>query len=202
MNGSRGSQRKTLSERTWAIALQITRVIPPGADFAALMIARQHGEIWRVPQNTGQLSFGFDGGTGLIGQLPHTLQCSPSSAGHPRQTAVAGEKEVLECNPQRVCRIKKEAGWESVFFGTLNLRVADGVCDGLSAMHELFFERPEDVRHPTNHRIPRMRGGYYYYRATASARSGTQEVLVRRAGNPHDEAGVELKISSVLSESG
>lgn len=77
MNGSRGSQRKTLSERTWAIALQNTRAIPPGEDFAALMIPRQHGEIWRVPQNTGQLSFGIDGGTGLIGQLPHTLLCSP-----------------------------------------------------------------------------------------------------------------------------
>ena len=45
MNGSRGSQRKTLSERIWAIALQNTRANLPGEEFAALMIARQHGEL-------------------------------------------------------------------------------------------------------------------------------------------------------------
>ena len=87
----------------------------------------------------------------------------------------------------------EETGWESVFCGTLNLsRVADGVSDDLSAMRALFFERPEDVKHPTDQRIPKKRGGYCYYRATASVRGETQEVLVRRAGNPHDKRCVEL----------
>ena len=93
-----------------------------------------------------------------------------SSSDRPRQPEVAGEREVFKCNPQRVCRIMKETGWESVFCGTLNLRVADGVSDDLSAMRALFFERPEDVKHPTDQRIPKKRGGYCYYRATASVR--------------------------------
>ena len=76
------------------------------------------------------------------------------------QPEVAGEREVFKCNPQRVRRIKKETGWESVFCGTLNLRVADEVSDDLSAMRALFFERPEDVKHPTNQSIPKKRGSY------------------------------------------
>ena len=115
-----------------------------------------------------------------------------SSSDRPRQPEVAGEREVFKCNPQRVRRIMKETDWESVFCGTLNLRVADGVSDDLSAMRALFFERPEDVKHPTDQRIPKKRGGYCYYRATASVRGETQEVLVRRAGNPHDKRCVEL----------
>ena len=66
-----------------------------------------------------------------------------NSADRPRQPEVAGEREVFKCNPQRVRRIMKETGWENVFCGTLNLRVADGVSDDLSAMRALFFERPE-----------------------------------------------------------
>ena len=115
-----------------------------------------------------------------------------SSADRPRQPEVAGEREVFKCNPQRVRRIMKETGWESVFCGTLNLKVAGGVLDDLSVMRALFFECPEDVTHPTDQRIPKKRGGYYYYRATASVRGETQEVLVRRAGNPHDERCMEL----------
>ena len=107
-----------------------------------------------------------------------------SSADRPRQPAVAGEREVFKCNPQRVRRIMKETGWESIFCGTLNLRVADGVSDDLCAMPALFFERPEDVRHPTDQRIPKKRGGYCYYRATASVRGETQEVLGQTGRQP------------------
>ena len=70
--------------------------------------------------------------------------------------------------------------------------MAGGVFGDLSVMRELFFERPEDVTHPTNHRIPALRRGYYYYRATASVGAETQVVLVRRAGNPHDKTCLEL----------
>ena len=115
-----------------------------------------------------------------------------SSANCPRQPEVASEREVFKLNPQRVRRIKEETGWESVVCGTLNLCVADGVSDNLSAMRASFFERPEDVKHPTNQGLPEKRGGYFYYGATASVRGKTQEVLVRRAGNPHDERCVEL----------
>lgn len=115
-----------------------------------------------------------------------------SSANPPRQPEVAGERHVFKCNPQRVRRIMKETGWETVFCGTLNLRVAGGVSNDLSAMHALFFERPEDVKHPTDQRIPKIRGGYCYYRATVSVRGETQEVLVRRASNPHDGRSMEL----------
>ena len=44
----------------------------------------------------------------------------------------------------------------------------------------------------SDQRIPKKRGGYCYYRATASVRGETHEVLVRRAGNPHDKRCVEL----------
>ena len=86
----------------------------------------------------------------------------------------------------------EETGWETVFDGTLNLVVVEGVLADLRDMWPLFFECPEDIKHPTNPRIPEKRGGYYYYKATASVRGETQEVLVRRAGNPHDERCVEL----------
>ena len=72
------------------------------------------------------------------------------------------------------------------------IEAAEKLSDDLSAMRALFFERPEDVKHPTDQRIPQERGGYCYYRATASVRGETQEVLVRRAGNPHDKRCVEL----------
>ena len=115
-----------------------------------------------------------------------------SSIGRLDQREVAGERDVFKCNPQRVSRILKETGWDSVFCGTLNLRVAGGVSDALSGMCPLFFERPEDVKHPTNQSIPGKRGGYRYYRARASVLGKSQEVLVRRAVNPHDERCIEL----------
>ena len=118
-----------------------------------------------------------------------------SSAVPPKQPEVAGESEVFKCNPQRTRRIREETGWECVFCGTLNLRVAGGTFDALSAMRALFCERPEDVKHPSGQRIPEKRGGYYYYRATASVPGvpgATQEVLVRRADKPHDKRCLEL----------
>ena len=114
-----------------------------------------------------------------------------STSGSPQHANVAGEAEVFECNPQRVRRIMDETGWKSVFYGTLNLEVADGVFDCLSDMRELFFEQPQEVKHPTDPSIPERRKGYYYYRAEISVRGVTQEVLVRRAGNPHNQKCLE-----------
>lgn len=106
---------------------------------------------------------------------------------------VAGEAEVFRCNPQRRRRIMEETGWDTVFDGTLNVRVVDGsVAAGLRDMRALFIERPEDIRHPTSPRLPGIRGGYFYYRAMASRRGETQEVLVRRAGDLRDIRAVEL----------
>ena len=123
-----------------------------------------------------------------------------SSADPPRQQKVAGEAEIFRCNPKRKRRIMRATGWETVFDGTLNLVVANGVVEGLNDLCPLFFERPEDMKHPTNPRIPVIRGGYYYYMASASARSAAHEVLVRRAGNPHDERCVELVAPVKLME--
>ena len=94
----------------------------------------------------------------------------------------------------------EETGWATVFEGTLNLAVAEGVLEGLRDMRPLFFERPQDIKHPTNQRIPKKRGGYYYHRATASVRGETQDVLVRRAGNPPDDRCVELVAPVKLME--
>ena len=94
----------------------------------------------------------------------------------------------------------EEIGWENVFDGTLNLVVPNSVLEGLRDLCPLFFERPEDIEHPTNPRIPEIRGGYYYYMATASVRRKSQEVLVRRAGNPHDDKCVELVAPIKLME--
>ena len=54
-----------------------------------------------------------------------------SSSDPPSQPEVAGEREVFKCNPQRVCRIIKETGWESVFCGTLNLRDCHRTSDSI-----------------------------------------------------------------------
>ena len=123
-----------------------------------------------------------------------------SSADSPKQPEVAGEAKVFRRNPKRKCRIMKMTGWKTVFDGTLNLVVDKGVFADLRDMCPLFHERPEDIEHPTNQRIPEIRRGYYYYEGTASARGKTQEVLVRRAGNPHDERCVELVASVKLME--
>ena len=123
-----------------------------------------------------------------------------SSADPPRQPWIAGEARVFRCNPKRRRRIMKMTGWETVFDGTLNLVVPKGVLAALKDRCPLFHERPEDIEHPTNRRIPEIRCGYYYYEGTASVRGKTQEVLVRRAGNPHDERCVELVASLKLLE--
>ncbi|MYA59452.1 MAG: DUF120 domain-containing protein [Chloroflexi bacterium] len=118
--------------------------------------------------------------------------CRRSSAARPKDAHVAGEREVFKRNPQRKRRIKEETGWLTVFDGTLNLAVPEGVFEALTAKCPLFVERPKDVEHPTNPRIPEIRDGYYYYRAVASVAGEPQEVLVKRAGNPHDKRVVEL----------
>lgn len=123
-----------------------------------------------------------------------------NSADPPKQPDVAGEAEVFRRNPKRKRRIMRTTGWKTVFDGTLNLVVPKGVLADLRDMRPLFHERPEDIEHPTNQRIPEIRRGYYYYAGTASARGKTQEVLVRRAGNPHDERCVELVASVELLE--
>ena len=121
-----------------------------------------------------------------------TVRLRSTSADPRKRRGPAGEAEVFRCNPQRKRRIMEVTRWRDVFKGTLNLDVDDGVVAGLKNMKELFPERPEDIRHPTNPTIPERRGGYHYYEATASVRGKTQEVLVRRARNPHDERCVEL----------
>lgn len=125
-----------------------------------------------------------------------------SSADPPIQPAVAGEAEIFRCNPQRKRRIMKETGWAEVFDGTLNLDVDARVPAHLRAMPPLFWERPEDIRHPTQPRIPERRGGYIYYKAIASARDKVQEVLVRLANKPPSprERGVALVAPVKLRE--
>ena len=102
-----------------------------------------------------------------------------SSADPPKQPSVAGEAEISRRNPQRERRIMEETGWTEVFDGTLNLYVDEKVPAQLRALSPLFWERPEDITHPTHPRIPKMRGGYVYYKATVPARDKVQEVLVR-----------------------
>ena len=85
-----------------------------------------------------------------------------SSADPPRQPEVAGEAEIFRCNPKRKRRIMEATGWETVFDGTLNLQVPKGELEGLKDLCPLFFECPEDIEHPTNPKIPEIRGGYYY----------------------------------------
>ena len=125
-----------------------------------------------------------------------------SSADPPRQPELAGEEDIFRCNPQREHRIMKETGWAEVFDGTLNLDVDEWVPTHLRAMPPLFWERPEDIRHPTHPWIPAKRGGYIYYRAMVSARDKVQEVLVRLAKKPPspNERGVELVAPVKLRE--
>ena len=125
-----------------------------------------------------------------------------SSADPPKQLGVAGEAEIFRCNPQRERRIMGETGWAKVFDGTLNLDVDESVPAHLRALPLLFWERPEDIKHPTNPRIPEMRGGYIYYKARVSARDRVQEVLVRLAKIPPipRERSVELVAPVKLRE--
>ena len=125
-----------------------------------------------------------------------------SSADPPKQPSVAGEAEISRRNPQRERRIMEETGWTEVFDGTLNLYVDEKVPAQLRAMPPLFWERPKDFKHPTNPKIPAMRGGYVYYEAMVSAREKVQEVLVRLSNIPPSpkERGVELVASVKLRE--
>ena len=52
-------------------------------------------------------------------------------------------------------------GWKTPFDGTLNLVVPKGVLADLRDMRPLFHEPAKDIKHPTNQRIPEIRGGYY-----------------------------------------
>ena len=90
--------------------------------------------------------------------------------------------------------------WPKVFPGTLNLRVEERVFEKLSDMEELFYEHPDNIDHPSNPDIPRKRRGYYYYRAKAYAKDNLAEVLVRRAGNPHDKGDVALVAEEKLMD--
>ena len=79
--------------------------------------------------------------------------------------------------------------WRRLEPGTLNLyldRDEDRKkARKLTVVKELIFEPHDEINYPNKwQHIPKIRGGYKYYLATATVKEETQEVLVRRAINP------------------
>ena len=115
---------------------------------------------------------------------------SRSSSTSRRDCDPPGESEIHRLNPLRQKRIlEKMVCWRRLEPGSLNLGVDCKTVDELTEIREIIFEPPDEVEYPPgkSQDIPKFRGGYKYYLATATEKGETQEVLVRRAINPIPE---------------
>lgn len=96
-----------------------------------------------------------------------------------------GEAEVLDRNPHRVEKICSLTGWRRVERGTLNLIVSKEAFDALAGLTPLWAEDGATVAYPPRFaHIPRQRGPYLYFRASAKAGDRREDVLVRRPMHP------------------
>ncbi len=104
-----------------------------------------------------------------------------------------GERNIHDLNLQREEKIREMMGWRRLEPGSLNLCVNCEVVGKLLGVKELLFEPPCEINYPRGwQHIPNVRGGYKYYMATATAKCGTQAVLVRRAATRPIPGLVEL----------
>lgn len=114
-----------------------------------------------------------------------------------------GESRIHELNPKRGERIREKTGWRHLEPGSLNLVVDDeGERKKIGCLMEtkpLVCERPGEVVYPDKwKRIPKERGGYRYYLATArpvksaGEAAQEQEVLLRQAVKPLCRRLIEL----------
>lgn len=112
----------------------------------------------------------------IVGQVESRSSSASFADGPP------GESEIHRLNPQREQRIRKAMDWEFLEPGSLNLRVDDDAVASLAELKAVICEHPDDVRYPKEYEhIPKDRGGYKYYSATATVGHETEKVLVRRA---------------------
>ena len=96
-------------------------------------------------------------------------------SGAPRESKISG------LNPLRETRIREKMDWKRLEPGSLNLGVDCKTADKLLKVKEVIYEHPDEIKYPDGwQHIPKKRGGYKYYLATATVRGETQEVLVRR----------------------
>ena len=111
---------------------------------------------------------------------------SRSSSAFFRDCDAPSESKIHRLNPRRRKRIReKMKRWRCLEPGSLNLGVDGETLDRLMEVKELIFEPHDEVEYPPGwQHIPKRRGGYKYYLATATVKGETQEVLVRRAINP------------------
>jgi CTP-dependent riboflavin kinase len=80
-----------------------------------------------------------------------------------------------------------------LFPGSLNLEVQAGVVERLGSEVPLIEEDPQDVKYPPPYEwLPSIRGGYAYYRASATAKGRIQNALVRRGRSNPLPGRVEL----------
>ncbi len=107
---------------------------------------------------------------------------APASA---RGQIPPGEAEVLAMNPQRAAKICLLTGWPRLEPGSLNLIVAREPFDALLRLIPLWVEDGATIAYPARFaKIPKVRGPYLYFRASATASDRCEEALVRRPTNP------------------
>ena len=112
----------------------------------------------------------------IVGQVESRSSSASSRDGPP------GESEIHRLNPQRELKIRKAMDWDSLEPGSLNLRVDGNAVASLAELEALICERPDEIDYPEEYEhIPKYRGGYKYYSATATVGHETEKVLVRRA---------------------
>lgn len=102
----------------------------------------------------------------------------------PGSVGPVGETEILKLNPGREKLIVSATGWPRLEPGSLNLEVDQVVVDQLLRYKPLIEEDGRFIKYPKPYEnIPKKRGVYFYYMASASANGKVQQVLVRRARN-------------------
>jgi hypothetical protein len=104
-------------------------------------------------------------------------------------------------NPQRATKICLLTGWPRLEPGSLNLIVPKDSFDALGRMTPLWAEDGTTVTYPAPFTaIPKMRGPYLYFLASATAGDRNEDVLVRRPTNPISQT-IELFAPVNLMES-
>jgi hypothetical protein len=119
----------------------------------------------------------------LNGTVKLRSSATPASAN--AQSGPPGEAALLAMNPQRATKICLLTGWPRLEPGSLNLIVPKGPFDALVRLTPLWAEDGATVSYPAPFAaIPKMRGPYLYFHASATTGDRREDVLVRRPTNP------------------
>lgn len=100
----------------------------------------------------------------------------------PNAKGPPGETALMECNPQRVEKIKQLCNWSSVFPGTLNVEVDATITEQLKKIEPAWHETPDSIIPPSpDYTAHCDRGGYNYFLGNLKSKSSGEcrNVLLR-----------------------